>query len=251
MGLWSVLLPFLPQFCLLLPPLWVLFLFSFLLCCVTMFQHLQAISASGSLSPALVLAITFAAMSEVPNPYRMPSLWRAFHSACLFSSHFFMPSHFVPSQVTYTSSVVVIFVSISFNCAIWHACCLIFHFFQLLHSPSVLDYSEISLLSLFPFLFCSHYSLTAVKAMHFFSPGMSPSMLLVSSPSTIFKSLSISYARIILPGGFPPTLMAIAIVFVGRHLAECRLAAHSAVSLPSILQSSRCARSTVPRSILC
>jgi hypothetical protein len=109
------------------------------------------------------------------------------------------------------------------NCATSRACCLIVLSIRLRQSPGALADSEISLLSLFPFLFRSHCSLAAMKVTRIVFLDTSPAMPLASPASAIFISLSIGNFPIVPPIGLPPSWVAIvagSLVVASRRVAS-------------------------------
>ena len=204
---------------------------------------------SGCLSPALPLAPArhFAARSRMPVPHSTSSWWRACHFLSLFSIHFLMPSYCVSSHGVCTSSSLAILSTFWCSCTISRACCLTVLSIRLLQSPGALDDAEISLLNLFPSLFRSHSSLTAVIVTRVVSPDTSPAMLLVCPASAILISLLIGCSPIVPLTGLPPSwvaIMASSLVIASR--LSCR---HSVVAVPGLLLQS--SRGAIPGSIRC
>ena len=116
----------------------------------------------GAAWPTYTVASTFAVMSTMPTPHWMLSLWKSSQLVSQSSSQSIMPHHCTSRPTVCDSSILAILCIVWCSWVTSRACCRTVRSIRLHQSPSVLNGSEVSFLSQFPFLLHSHCLLAAM-----------------------------------------------------------------------------------------
>jgi len=159
------------------------------------------VSRVGAASPTLALASTFTVMSPMTAPQSsLPLSWSSYFFT-LPSSHSFMPCHCASLCAMSATSILAILSIVWCSWVTSCSCCLTVRSMRLLQSPSARTGSEVSFLSLVPFLLCSHCALAAMKDTIVVFSDLWPAAPLASPAFAMSLSLSVGGFLIIPPIG--------------------------------------------------